>query len=50
MTWVPSGGTITQVSTESGPGGKKGRVLKGEGREGLREVAESHSKIRTEVI
>lgn len=43
MIWDPSRAAITQVSTESGPGFKEGKVLKGEGREALREVADSFS-------
>lgn len=31
MIWFPPGRAIAQMSTESGPGVKEGKVLKGEG-------------------
>lgn len=31
MIWFPPGRAIAQMSTESGPGVKEGRVLKGKG-------------------
>lgn len=33
MIWFPSGRSMTQMSTEFGPGVKEGKVLKGEGEE-----------------
>lgn len=49
MIWGPSRATITQVSTESGPGFEEGKVLTGGGREALGEVADSFS-YRTEGV